>query len=257
VPEPQRPEPAKLIELDSELKEKSGGKVVPVQINPESLKVSYANQVKEPKSAGDRRGTQARQFVGAGTTKMSVQLWFDVGAPLPAGKQSVTDVRQLTGDVAFFMTAKQVTGKPGDNDALFVPPGVRFDWGTFRFEGLMDSLEESLEFWSADGQPLRASVSIGMSQQKIVHGFARDPRAGGPGAANVAPPGAAGAPGAPATGAAAGTSPLAQARAGATLQGMAGATGDWQAIAVANGIENPRLLAPGQLVNLDTAVRIR
>ena len=44
-----------------------------------------------------------------------------------------------------------------------------------------------------------------------------------------------------------------QAAAGASLQGMADVSGisDWQSIATANGIENPRLLAPGQLVNLN------
>ena len=51
-----------------------------VQFNPETLKVSFANQVATPSGSGDQRGTPARQFVGAGTTKLAVQLWFDVGA---------------------------------------------------------------------------------------------------------------------------------------------------------------------------------
>jgi hypothetical protein len=47
---------------------------------------------------------------------------------------------------------------------------------------------------------------------------------------------------------------LVQASAGATVQGLAASAGlgdNWQAIASANGIENPRLLAPGQLINLN------
>ena len=38
------------------------------------------------------------------------------------------------------------------------------------------------------------------------------------------------------------------------MQGLADAAGkggDWQSLAAANGIENPRLLAPGALVDLD------
>jgi hypothetical protein len=38
------------------------------------------------------------------------------------------------------------------------------------------------------------------------------------------------------------------------VQGLAAQVGlgdNWQAIATANGIENPRRLAPGQLLNLD------
>ena len=49
-----------------------------------------------------------------------------------------------------------------------------------------------------------------------------------------------------------GTQPLIQASAGATLQGIADSQGqgaNWQAIASANGIENPRSLQAGQLVN--------
>jgi hypothetical protein len=30
-----------------------------------------------------------------------------------------------------------------------------------------------------------------------------------------------------------------------------GANADWQSIATANGIENPRLLQPGQLINMN------
>jgi hypothetical protein len=43
------------------------------------------------------------------------------------------------------------------------------------------------------------------------------------------------------------------ARAGDSVQGMAARAGkadDWKQIASANGIENPRALQPGQLVNI-------
>ena len=58
----------------------------------------------------------------------------------------------------------------------------------------------------------------------------------------------------PGAGPAAGTRPLAAAPAGSTVQGIASAQGkgdNWQAIAAANNIENPRLLQPGQLIDLD------
>ena len=57
---------------------------VTVQFNPETLKVTFANQIVQGSGAGDQRGSPARQFVGAGTTKLSLQLWFDVTA-YPAG----------------------------------------------------------------------------------------------------------------------------------------------------------------------------
>jgi hypothetical protein len=108
----------------------------------------------------------------------------------------------------------------------------------------MDSMDETLEFFSAEGKPLRASVAIALSQQKITK-FPLG--AGGPG----------GAPGAPRT---PGTNPLAQAAAGASLPQLAAVGGvgaAWPQIALANGIEDPLRLQPGQLVNLQARVEVR
>jgi len=210
-----------------------------VQFNPETLKVSFANQVATPSGSGDQRGTPARQFVGAGTTKLAVQLWFDVGAQ-QGESAAVDDVRKLTKKVAHYITPK----KEGDK---FVPPGVRFLWGSFQFDGIMESMEESLEFFSAEGKPLRASVSFALSQQKITQFVFRQTQSAPPGANRAAGSGAT--PGSPP-----GTKPLAEAPQGSSLQSMAAASGkqdQWQAIAQANNIENPRLLRPGQLVDLD------
>jgi hypothetical protein len=105
---------------------------------------------------------------------------------------------------------------------------------------MMDSLEETLDFFSPDGEPLRASLSLGLSGQlEIV------PLSGGGGAPHSA------------AGPTPGTRPLTQAPAGGSLQNLvsgAGLGANWQAIAAANGIENPRLLAAGRLVDLNMSV---
>ena len=239
MPDSVKLEKAQLWEMEPDFKtEKSGGKRVTVQFNPETLKVSFANQIATPEGAGDQKGTPARQFVGAGTTKLTLQLWFDVSSPLseaatPEGETTVTDVRKLTQEVAYFIT-------PIEEGKKFVPPGVRFLWGSFQFEGIMDSLEESLEFFSSEGKPLRASMSVSMSQQKITKFTFRD--TGGSPGAGATPP--------------AGTQPLTQAPANSTLQGLAANQGkgdNWQGIAEANGIENPRMLQPGQLIDMNVS----
>jgi hypothetical protein len=200
---------------------------VPVQFNPETLKVSFANQLEQK---GDQGGTSSTQYVGKGTTKLSVQLWFDVTGPERQGVKPARDVRDLTKQVVYFITPQPAP----DDEKKVVPPGVRFLWGSFKFDGIMESLEESLEFFSPEGRPLRASVSLGLSQQKIefLQEPAKDPKGGaGPG-----------------------TKPLAEAAIGDTLQGLASGLGkaqDWQKIAAANGIENPRMLRPGQLINMN------
>lgn len=238
MPETQRLEKAEIRQLDAKFEnEINSDKSVKVQFNPESLKVSFANQIVQPSGAGDQSGPAARQFVGAGTTKLSLQLWFDVTALAADGDnkdesgKAITDVRKLTQKVAYFIT-------PQPEGDKFVPPAVRFIWGSFQFDGMMDSLDESLEWFSNEGVPLRASMSLNLSQQKITKFTFRDTRQ----------PGAAGGAAAP------GTRPLTQAPAGSTLQGLAASQGkgdNWQAIAQANGVENPRLLTPGQLIDLN------
>lgn len=251
---------AQLIELDEKLQPlpEGQGQTVTVQFNPESLKLAFSNQIQNNNasagggggaatpggggsgggggggsaSGGDQgSGTSGRQFVGAGTTKLNVQLWFDANGEHSGGNggERVDDVRKLTQKVIYF-----IRPKPLKNDATkFVPPGVRFAWGSFSFDGLVDSIEESIEFFSPEGHPLRASISLGLSQQTILLN-----RLGTGG----------GLPGVPAL---PGTTPLTAAAAGSTLQGLAAAVGvDWQQVAAANGIVNPRQLVPGQLIDL-------
>jgi hypothetical protein len=220
---------AKLIELDQKFeKEKGGGHQVEVQFNPETLKVSFANQLVQQQGGDQAAGNAGRQFVGAGTTKLSLVLWFDVTA---MEQDPVDDVRRLTQKVVYFMTPQTADA----DSTKQVPPGVRFQWGSFLFDGMVDSLEESLEFFSPDGKPLRASITMALSQQKILKkDFTGDGRV----------------PSLP------GQTPLSAAKLGETLQAMAGkiGKGDWQSIAAANGVEDPLRMVPGQLVNLNAAL---
>jgi hypothetical protein len=223
-----------------------------VQFNPESLKVTFANQLQPPGQgqAGDNnQGTSALQHVGRGSTKLAVTLWFDVTGPLPImlvdSPDQLVDVRKLTEKVIDLIRSEPASAQR--DQAL--PPAVRFLWGSFRFDGLIESIEQTLDFFSPEGLPLRASISLSMTQRGIDYGFAI------PLPSSSQPRSAANLP----SGAPPGTRPLTVAPAGATLQGMAAAVGkgrDWEAIAEANGVENPRRLAPGQLVDLNvTAVR--
>ena len=222
---------AQLIELDQTFTdEKSGGQRVEVQFNPESLKVSFANQIVQPKGGDQSSGNGGRQFVGEGTTKLALQLWFDVNA---MEQDAVDDVRRLTQKVVYFMTP-QISDEDPKKKA---PPGVRFVWGSFMFDGMAEGLEETLEFFSPEGKPLRASVSMTLSQQKILEVKLKD-------AAKI--------PLQP------GHKPLKVAKQGQSLQSMAGkdGKGDWQSIASANGIEDPLRMSPGQLVDLNVAATV-
>src|SRR5215470_17097395 len=95
---------AELRELDADFRnEIHQDKWTKVQFNPDSLKVAFANQVAAPSGSGDQNGPQARQFVGAGTTKLSVTLNFDVNSEIPTGLPETNDVRDLTQLVAYYI----------------------------------------------------------------------------------------------------------------------------------------------------------
>jgi hypothetical protein len=198
------------------------GKSFEVQFNPETLKVTYANQ----KAGGDQPGNSPVQFVGRGTTKIALQLWFDI--TLPKGNEPAADsgdVRSLTQEVTYFMAPQTVTVQ---GKSALAPPGISFEWGSLIFQGVMDSMDESLDFFSPDGRPLRANVNIGITQQEI----RPQPPANSPGTG---------------LGAGIGTQPLQLAKAGLSLQQMSASLGisDWRSVADRNGVENPRQLTVG------------
>jgi hypothetical protein len=206
-----------------------------VQFNPESLKLSYSNSL----PGGDQSGGSAIQFASQSTTKLSFDLWFDVSAPLPArvGPQgvpdvaAVKDVRKLTGYVVRFMRPAPPADKNKKTGGAV--PAVRFEWGAFQFDGIVESLSETIDFFSPEGHALRSQLSVSMTQQEIPAELLRgaDPGAGpSPGLDFQLP-----------------------IKLGDTLQGVADALGqldDWQDLANINDIENPRDLAAGTLLNL-------
>lgn len=229
MPAPQTLVKAKLqpITWDEQQTVETTGDPISVQFNPESLKVAYSNK----SAGGDQRGGSAVQFVGSGTTKLSLDLWFDVNAPEPdralRDGTAVDDVRLLTEQVVAF-----IDPKPSDEDDKYIPPGMRFLWGSFLFDGVVDSINESLDFFSEQGKPLRARVSVALSQQKIQFQFT---------------------PSGQGTGESPATEAQTPVRDGDSVQQAAAREGrqdEWQDIANANDVENPRNLPAGQPLDL-------
>jgi hypothetical protein len=237
MPEPQTLLKAQLqpITWDEEQTVSETGDPIAVQFNPESLKVAYSNK----SAGGDQRGGSAVQFVGSGTTKLSLDLWFDVTAPAPDRPEvdgdQVDDVRRLTQRVVTF-----IQPEPSDEDDKFIPPGLRFLWGTFLFEGIVDSINEELQFFSERGKPLRAKISLAMSKQEIQFQFGEQ---GSPGLGSTPPEAA---------------TPAPPVREGDSVQQAAARDGrqdDWQDIARRNNVDNPRDLPAGTQLDLSRTGR--
>lgn len=200
------------------------GEPFEIPFNPQSLKVTYSNQ-KAAEGAGSR--SNATQYVGQGTAKLTLDFLFDATVP-PRTGEPVDDVRKLTAKVRHFVQPQSPA--TGDGSALVVP-AARFLWGSFKFDGVVDQLDETLTFFSAEGRPLRATVAFALSSAEINLAAEENRTASG-----------------------AGTTPQTPALSGAPLQQItasAGVGADWKAVATANNIENPRLIPAGTLLDLN------
>jgi len=145
-----------------------GGTPLTVHFNPASLVYSVENS--NPPQAGQPKKAQyVAQFSG----KLTMDLQFDT-------TDTGADVRTVTNQVATFMqasvnaTAAAASAAPpsGSNNSGApppkAPPVLMFQWGTYQFQGIMDSFKETIDFFSADGVALRALVSIQLSRQDNV-----------------------------------------------------------------------------------------
>ena len=134
------------------------GQTIAVQFNPVSLQVEITNSINQQGEAG---GTN--QVSTQSSAKLGLDLLFDTSA---AGEDVRNKTRPLRAAVRAPAGAQGSSGSaaPGTG-AAFVPPLVTFQWGTFTFSGIAESFRETLDFFSADGVPLRATVAMSLKEQ--------------------------------------------------------------------------------------------
>ena len=118
---------------------------IAVNFNPTSLQYVITNTPSDPS-----RGNKKKQYVSKSTAKLTMDLIFD-------STDTGIDVRTDTQKIAKLMVP--------DKDKNSAPPLVLFAWGNFMFQGMVDGFKETLDFFSANGIPLRSSVNVTMSQQ--------------------------------------------------------------------------------------------
>lgn len=235
--------------------------IVVAQFNPQSLQVTYHSTGTDGSNVVDKKAHSSgapKQQTGS-IAEVSFDLLFDT-------TEDGSDVRQTTLTLAGMMRpdiqARENLGKPAPN-----VPRVRFSWGTFIFYGQIQSMSETLDFFSESGVPLRSTVKITMTEEPLERidtkqlGSALASAGIGFSASVGASAGASAGVGFSASaslsaGIGIGTAPLTLAQAGDSLQALAGRAGlnaSWKAIATANNIDNPRLIPPGTPLNLNVS----
>ena len=64
---------------------------------------------------------------------------------------------------------------------------MRFQWGAFTFDGVLTTLNETLELFSHDGRPLRSRISLSFASQEIQFRIEESGGGGGAGGAGQTP----------------------------------------------------------------------
>ncbi len=138
----------------------AAGAAVAVQFNPTSLRLERQNNIDHGGVTATSQRVQQPAQKGA---TLAVDLEFDTAEE---GTTKVPlDVRTRTALVRQFVEPGGVT--PGTRDSGKPPPRVRFQWGTLIFVGLVEHLTEELDYFAVDGTPLRAKVSISITEQNL------------------------------------------------------------------------------------------
>ncbi|MEW5755351.1 MAG: hypothetical protein AB1810_03530 [Pseudomonadota bacterium] len=246
-------ERAKLIPVTGNSDTPDMQNAIDVQFNPTTLKVTLSNTLKENARTGNTRATQ---YVDKSSSTLTVELVFDttyIEAPAGNNAQAAqsdgsassnnrnrieqgSDVRQQTKKIADAFV------KPvGSGTRMRAPKRCLFQWGAFQFIGLVDSFEETVDFFSPKGRPLRATVSLKLKEDR--YQFRSNDSSAlaaeqtptlnftGNGAGSKQPGGGSGAGnGAPTPNQ--NTSPV---------PGGSAGPGNWRDNAMFNGIESPRL----------------
>lgn len=132
------------------------GTEVEVHFNPASLVYTVENSTKQQSSDPKRRECVA-QYSG----KLTMDLQFDT-------TNTGEDVRKTTNKIAKFMQSSSGSGTNPSSGNAQAQPVVSFQWGSYEFKGTLESFKETIDFFSADGVPLRAMVSIGLARQDQV-----------------------------------------------------------------------------------------
>jgi len=174
---------AVLIPMDGDNPDPDENNHILVQFNPETLKVTLSNSLKADNQGGSN--SSAAQYVDKSESSLAVDLMFDTtvardydanatqsetqggisnSAALQQANthQANSDVRALTKKIAdvFMQPQNPEADRPG------APKRCRFQWGAFVFVGMLSSYNETLEYFSPEGIPLRAKLSLSFKEDR-------------------------------------------------------------------------------------------
>ena len=131
----------------------AAGDWINVHFNPASLQLQLNNELKETKNQ------QRKQHIARTSAKLAMELQFDT-------TDSGANVLQTTRRLQLLVAPQTPDGQGAQKDPP--PPVVFFEWGAFTFKGIIEGYNETTDYFSASGVPLRSVVKLTLSQQNVV-----------------------------------------------------------------------------------------
>jgi hypothetical protein len=197
---------ARIQALEGDLKDEP----VEVLFNPTEYSFEISNNFQASVPPG--LNNPILQFVGGNSDTLSMELFFDTWTDGGRG-----DVTLLTGKLAALL---RIDGK------THAPPRVEFRWGVIVFKAVIEKLSQRFTMFLSDGTPVRATLSVTFKQYKPLAEQLTDPRRNS-----------------------ADKTKRRIVTADDSIWLLAhreyGDVRDWRAIAIRNGIDDPRVIRPG------------
>ncbi len=191
---------------------------LPALYNPNKVSLTKAANWTAVKVEG--RDVPPVQFTHGEPATLSLELFFDT-------YESGEDVQTYTKEI-FKLTTIEGHGK------IHRPPRCKLEWGLYRFddfEWILTNLVQTFTLFRSDGTPVRATLSCSFRQWRSDEMELKSLNLQSPDVAKTR-----------------------VVRHGETLSSIAAEEYDdpalWRPIAEANGIDNPRLLAPGRSLSI-------
>jgi hypothetical protein len=213
-----------MAELEKAFLELEGGSRIPCLFNPERIAVGRRNNWAADAMPG--KGVPRLRYTGAQAGWMKMELVFDTtadGAPVTRYTGKLLGLMDLDKDL------------PGSNESTnnARPPTVTFHWGDLHsFPAVVSDIAVTFTYFSSTGTPLRAQVQVELRQYEESKAFGpQNPTSGTPRPHRVH-----------------------RLQPGETLDRVSaryyGDSTRWRMLAVANGIEDPLAIRPGQMLTI-------
>ncbi|MGN1119362.1 MAG: hypothetical protein ACI4Q4_03320 [Oscillospiraceae bacterium] len=141
-----------------------------VMFNPETYSVDSGAEYSS--SAAPGRFEDGLQFTKLSTRRLSLELLFDTMNRPSRFSDDITISSQLkdvfadsSPDVSEYVNKlhKLIETEKSGNE-VFPPPVVVFAWGSFSFQGVIESFKESYTMFQRDGSPIKATVSLSIKE---------------------------------------------------------------------------------------------